>query len=183
MIIKALMTSFSVYTNNSILFYLLGSTAYSLAAGGSMVHPSVPAILLTPICAHTLSFRPLLLPDSSVLMCSIPVDCRSSGWVSFDGKFRWVHPFFPTPPNGTLQSLWWSDGYYDTATNISLLFLFLWLPHTHRQELLRGDRLEVKLSNYPMPTINRWEHRHNECHTSQHLTTAECFMLQQTHHI
>jgi NAD+ kinase len=53
-----------------------------------MVHPSVPAILLTPICAHTLSFRPLLLPDSSVLMCSIPVDCRSSGWVSFDGKFR-----------------------------------------------------------------------------------------------
>ena len=65
-----------------------GSTAYSLAAGGSMVHPSVPAILLTPICAHTLSFRPLLLPDSSVLMCSIPTDCRSSGWVSFDGKFR-----------------------------------------------------------------------------------------------
>ena len=68
----------------------LGSTAYSLAAGGSMVHPSVPAILLTPICAHTLSFRPLLLPDSSVLICSIPVDCRSSGWVSFDGKFRSV---------------------------------------------------------------------------------------------
>ena len=55
-----------------------------------MVHPSVPAILLTPICAHTLSFRPLLLPDSSVLICSIPVDCRSSGWVSFDGKFRSV---------------------------------------------------------------------------------------------
>jgi NAD+ kinase len=76
-----------------------------------MVHPSVPAILLTPICAHTLSFRPLLLPDSSVLMCSIPIDCRSSGWVGFDGKFR--------------------------------------------QELLRGDRIEVKLSNHPMPTVNR----------------------------
>ena len=40
-----------------------GSTAYSVAAGGSMVHPIVPAILFTPICPHSLSFRhaPLLL--------------------------------------------------------------------------------------------------------------------------
>ena len=65
-----------------------GSTAYSLAAGGSMVHPSVPAILLTPICAHTLSFRPLLVPDSAVLECAVPDDCRASGWASFDGKSR-----------------------------------------------------------------------------------------------
>lgn len=34
-----------------------GSTAYSVAAGGSMVHPIVPAILFTPICPHSLSFR------------------------------------------------------------------------------------------------------------------------------
>ncbi|KAI5307661.1 NADH kinase pos5, partial [Ascosphaera atra] len=39
-----------------------GSTAYSLSAGGSIVHPFVPALLLTPICARSLSFRPLLLP-------------------------------------------------------------------------------------------------------------------------
>jgi NAD+ kinase len=65
-----------------------GSTAYSLAAGGSMVHPTVPAILLTPICAHTLSFRPLLVPDSSVLEITVPEDCRASGWASFDGKRR-----------------------------------------------------------------------------------------------
>lgn len=40
-----------------------GSTAYNLAAGGSMVHPQVPAILFTPICPHSLSFRPLIFPD------------------------------------------------------------------------------------------------------------------------
>ena len=34
-----------------------GSTAYSAAAGGSMCHPGVPAILFTPICPHSLSFR------------------------------------------------------------------------------------------------------------------------------
>lgn len=39
-----------------------GSTAYSVAAGGSMVHPNVPAILFTPICPHSLSFRCLVPP-------------------------------------------------------------------------------------------------------------------------
>ncbi len=65
-----------------------GSTAYSLAAGGSMVHPQVSAMLLTPVCAHTLSFRPLLVPDSSVLEVMVPEECRGNAWASFDGKFR-----------------------------------------------------------------------------------------------
>ncbi|KAI9924375.1 hypothetical protein AWENTII_003886 [Aspergillus wentii] len=42
-----------------------GSTAYSLSSGGSIVHPLVPCILLTPICARSLSFRPLVLPSST----------------------------------------------------------------------------------------------------------------------
>ncbi|KAJ7514781.1 hypothetical protein O6H91_23G058800 [Diphasiastrum complanatum] len=65
-----------------------GSTAYSTAAGGSMVHPNVPCILFTPICPHSLSFRPVIFPDSAVLELKVPDNARSNAWVSFDGKKR-----------------------------------------------------------------------------------------------
>ena len=41
-----------------------GSTAYSLAAGGPVIHPAVPGIVLTPICPFTLTNRPLIVPES-----------------------------------------------------------------------------------------------------------------------
>ncbi|EWC48552.1 hypothetical protein DRE_01774 [Drechslerella stenobrocha 248] len=65
-----------------------GSTAYSLAAGGSLSHPDNPVILVSPICAHSLSFRPIILPDSMVIRVAVPYDARSTAWASFDGKER-----------------------------------------------------------------------------------------------
>lgn len=45
-----------------------GSTAYAAAAGASMIHPNVPAIMVTPICPHSLSFRPIVVPAGVELM-------------------------------------------------------------------------------------------------------------------
>jgi NAD+ kinase len=62
-----------------------GSTAYSLSAGGPILHPQVPAIVLTPICPHTLSFRPLAVPATS----SISVRLLTGGeevHLTFDGQ-------------------------------------------------------------------------------------------------
>ncbi len=62
-----------------------GSTAYSLSAGGPILHPQVPAIVLTPICPHTLSFRPMAVPATS----TIGVRLLTGGeevHVTFDGQ-------------------------------------------------------------------------------------------------
>ncbi|KAG1152398.1 hypothetical protein G6F37_007088 [Rhizopus arrhizus] len=65
-----------------------GSTAYSLSAGGSLTHPDIHATLITPICPHTLSFRPTLVPDSMELRICVPFNSRNTAWASFDGRGR-----------------------------------------------------------------------------------------------
>ncbi|KAF5675702.1 serine threonine kinase [Fusarium denticulatum] len=65
-----------------------GSTAYNLAAGGSLCHPENPVMLVTSICAHTLSFRPIILPDTIVLRVGVPYSARTASWASFDGRER-----------------------------------------------------------------------------------------------
>ncbi|KAJ4167792.1 hypothetical protein NW754_011609 [Fusarium falciforme] len=65
-----------------------GSTAYNLAAGGSLCHPENPVMLVTSICAHTLSFRPIILPDTIVLRIGVPYNARTASWASFDGRER-----------------------------------------------------------------------------------------------
>lgn len=96
--ISSYLTYLECYCDNSfvtcvqgdglILSTTSGSTAYSLAAGGSMVHPQVPGILFTPICPHSLSFRPLILPEYVTLRVQVPFNSRGHAWASFDGKDR-----------------------------------------------------------------------------------------------
>ncbi|KAJ8257608.1 hypothetical protein GJAV_G00187630 [Gymnothorax javanicus] len=65
-----------------------GSTAYAVAAGASMIHPNVPAIMITPICPHSLSFRPIVVPAGVELKIMLSREARNTAWVSFDGRKR-----------------------------------------------------------------------------------------------
>jgi NAD+ kinase len=62
-----------------------GSTAYSLSAGGPILQPAIPAFLLTPICPHTLTFRPIVVSSAS----TVRVQLLTSGeevFLTLDGQ-------------------------------------------------------------------------------------------------
>jgi NAD+ kinase len=63
-----------------------GSTAYSLSAGGPLVLPTFEAILLTPICPHTLTQRPLVLPETSVVEVRVQDTRGGQAHLTVDGQ-------------------------------------------------------------------------------------------------
>ena len=76
------MLSLSIETESELISHIsgdglivsspVGSTAYSLAAGGPILHPDVNALLITPICAHALTHRPLVLPNRHSICIKTP---------------------------------------------------------------------------------------------------------------
>ncbi|XP_073961764.1 NAD kinase-like isoform X2 [Choristoneura fumiferana] len=76
----------SVQGDGLIVSTPTGSTAYAVAAGASMIHPSVPAIMVTPICPHSLSFRPIVVPAGVELKITPMAGARTPASVSFDGR-------------------------------------------------------------------------------------------------
>ena len=62
-----------------------GSTAYSLSAGGPIIFPSVGALCITPICPHTLTNRPVLVADTSVIRIQSPA-AGGRSFLTIDGQ-------------------------------------------------------------------------------------------------
>ena len=102
-----------------------GSTAYSLAAGGPILSPDLDAIVMTPICPHTLSNRPVILPRGYTVEVRIGTPCREVH-VSLDGqpaqpmrvderiiiqlgpaKLRFIHSARQTFPHVLREKLHW----------------------------------------------------------------------------
>jgi len=68
-----------------------GATAYNLSAGGPLAHPSLPIMIVNPLCAHTLSSRPILLPSTSVIRLRfIPQKDREEALSCIDGQIWWA---------------------------------------------------------------------------------------------
>ncbi len=62
-----------------------GSTAYSLAAGGPIVYPTLRALVVTPICPHTLNFRPLVISDAATVEI-VQGSANENAYLTLDGQ-------------------------------------------------------------------------------------------------
>jgi NAD+ kinase len=93
------------------------------------VHPEIPALLITPICPRTLSFRPMLLPD----MMQLPYNSRSTVWASFDCRGRVELKRKYTPRINTISPV--------PHTELALPFYS------------EGDHIKVTASKYPFMTV------------------------------
>ncbi len=63
-----------------------GSTAYNLAAGGPILHPGLPAVVLTPICPHMLTNRPLVVSDDAKIEIHLRAGREGEVHITFDGQ-------------------------------------------------------------------------------------------------
>jgi NAD+ kinase len=75
-----------------------GSTAYNLAAGGPILHPTLPAIVLTPICPHMLANRPLVVGDEAKIQVRLREARGVEVYTAFDGQQS-----FPLSPEDTVS--------------------------------------------------------------------------------
>jgi len=83
-----------VKADGLIIASATGSTAYNLAAGGPIVHPSVDALVLTPIAPHTLTNRPVVIPgDADVEVRPEAPGGSEDVFVTYDGQYGYpIHP-------------------------------------------------------------------------------------------
>ena len=75
----------NIWADGIIFSSPTGSTAYSLSAGGPIVTPSLPLVIITPICPHTLANRPLVISNKSVVRVRVD-SFKSPVYATFDGN-------------------------------------------------------------------------------------------------
>jgi NAD+ kinase len=76
----------ATYLADGVIFSTpTGSTAYSLSAGGPIVHPSVDCVVVTPICPHALTQRPIVVPGDQVLSVRLVSDLQDV-YLTVDGQ-------------------------------------------------------------------------------------------------
>ncbi len=75
----------SIRCDGLIISTPTGSTAYNLSAGGPIVHPSLAVSVVTPICSHSLTHRPIVLPSDSQISLKVP-KYEGSIALSIDGQ-------------------------------------------------------------------------------------------------
>ncbi len=63
-----------------------GSTGYSMSAGGPIIHPLVSCIAITPICPHTLTNRPIVVPDDSIISITVISTFDEMVYLTLDGQ-------------------------------------------------------------------------------------------------
>ncbi len=78
---------FASYHADGMIFATpTGSTAYSLSAGGPIVDPTLNAIIATPVCAHSLTARPMVFSADSKLSLRVGSQKKGETYLSFDGE-------------------------------------------------------------------------------------------------
>lgn len=76
---------YNIAGDGMIISSPMGSTAYSMAAGGPIVHPEVRGLILSPICPHSLTHRPFVIPDKAPLTLK-PLPPHHSLTLTVDGQ-------------------------------------------------------------------------------------------------
>ena len=89
------MIEFEMYARKQLVFRLradglvlatpAGSTAYALSAGGAIIHPEIEAISVVPICPHTVSNRPIILPAYDEIQLNL-IDSPAPAALNLDGQ-------------------------------------------------------------------------------------------------
>jgi len=124
------MIEFEMFARNQLVFRLradglvlatpAGSTAYALSAGGAIVHPEIEAISVVPICPHTVSNRPIVLPAYDKIKLNL-IDSPAPAALNLDGQ---VHSTLNMGDSVTVKR----------AGDITLVYL----EHWHYFDVLRN---------------------------------------------